>query len=141
MLALRPQIAGIAILVALVASCGGRGQVVERSGQYAATAHAALNSARDSFVAWDAQHQLDIVERSTSLEQGQVMLAGYRMRRQKVFVAFQAAYGALAAVAVLIPLVESDRKSTAELIAAAAEAAAAVAVVREAISALLGEDD
>lgn len=127
----------ILYVIGVLAACGGGPQAAERAGRFTTTAHSALNAVRDSFVAWDAQHQLDLVEEATSLEDGQAALASYRHDRAAVYAAFQASYGALATLATLVPLVEVDKASHAELLVALAEAADAIAKVREATRSLM----
>lgn len=63
-----------------------------------------VTAARDGFVAWDAQHQLDVVKASSSAVMGEVALSDYHAHRVKVTVALEAAYRALAAAAII----ESD---------------------------------
>lgn len=59
----------------------------------------ALNTARDTFVMWDGQHQKGLVAKAESLEDGKKLLADYRSRRQTVVQGFIVAYSALAAAA------------------------------------------
>lgn len=59
----------------------------------------AVNTARDAFTAWDAKAQHDIVEQSTSLEEGQAKLAVHRAARDRLVAAFEAAYRSLAIAA------------------------------------------
>jgi hypothetical protein len=128
----------LVLMLALLASCGGRGKAASTAAHLATTTHEALNASRDVFVAWDAQHQLDLVEQATSLEDGQALLAAYRAKRQVVYAVFQGAYGSVAAVAVLVPLVEAGKATTVELIGVVAELAQALTAMREATSTLMG---
>jgi hypothetical protein len=74
---------------------------------------ASLNAARDSFVAFDKDHQLELVEAAPTKEEAKAALASYRKARSGVVAAFIGAYGALAVAAV---------KETPESITAAGEA-------------------
>lgn len=58
-----------------------------------------LNVARDGFVAWDAKHQRDIVERSTSRVEAERSVAAYYATRQNVIDGMEAAYRAIAVAA------------------------------------------
>lgn len=59
-----------------------------------------LNAARDGFVAWDADHQLRLVEGADTKEAAKAALASYRADRKKVTAALLTAYGALSVAAV-----------------------------------------
>jgi hypothetical protein len=58
-----------------------------------------LNAARDGFVAWDHVHQQGIVDDATSLEDGKAKLKAYRTKRDKLVIAFEIAYRAVAVAA------------------------------------------
>lgn len=59
----------------------------------------ALNTARDGMLAFDQQHQLDLVNGATSREDGEAKLAAYRTKRIVVVNAFEVAYRAVAVAA------------------------------------------
>lgn len=139
MLARRSQAAILVLMLALITACGGHVKAAGTAGKLAMSTHEALNVARDSFLAWDAQHQLDLVDRATSLEDGQKLLATYRAKRQVVYAVFQAVYGAVSEVAVLVPLVETGQATTVELIAVVAELAHGLSAMREALATIMQE--
>jgi len=60
----------------------------------------ALNQASNSFVAFDKDKQMQLVEESTTKEEAKAKLAAYRAVRTPVLAAFLAAYGAIAVAAV-----------------------------------------
>jgi hypothetical protein len=61
---------------------------------------AGVGAARDAFTAWDARHQTALVDGAASLNAGTVALTEYRGKRDKLTLAFVAAYGALAAASI-----------------------------------------
>lgn len=58
-----------------------------------------INAASDGFVAWDDQHQADVVAHAVSLDQGKADLASYRKKREPVIRIFAVAYKATATAA------------------------------------------
>jgi hypothetical protein len=132
----RRQIAGLAVVLLTVAvACGS--SITEGAKDTLSTALTATNAARDAFVRWDEAHQLGLVERATSREEGEAQLRSYRRARERVLKAFTAAYAALAAASALLPLVQhGERKETAlvvlvvDAVEAAKEVKAAIAAVR-----------
>lgn len=93
------------------------------------TIHAALvatDSARAGFVAWDREHQLDLVERATTREGGAAALAEYRGKRDGLTEKLVGVYRAIAAASLA-----NDDQSLASLLAAADQ-------LHEALSALTG---
>lgn len=68
--------------------CASRGQIVSAT-------LGGLNTARDTFVSWDLLHQTSIVADAPTKEEAQTALTNYRASREKVKLAFAAAYGAL----------------------------------------------
>ena len=75
----------------------------------------ALNTAEAALVAYDAQHQSDIVSKATSAADGRSELDAYRLKRAKVVDSILAAYRAEALAAVI----KADDKSLATLLYAA----------------------
>src|SRR5512136_2752575 len=59
-----------------------------------------LNAARDGFIAYDMQVQTRIVSDASSFEMGRIKLDIYRAEREKVILALEIAYKALATAAV-----------------------------------------
>lgn len=125
--------------VSIPTGCSGPSQqhVVERAGSVATTALAAVNAARDNFLEWNSAHELDIVDHATSMEEGTRNLAEYRERRQVVTAAFQAAYGAIAAAAALLPLAEAGKVTQVMLLDALSEVATAIEAIRGAVDAIM----
>ena len=79
------------VFFAMLASCGGpalRQKAID-------TGFTGLNALRDGFVTWDKEHQEQIVDKATSLDDGKAKLASYRVARAKVSEAFMTAYAAL----------------------------------------------
>ncbi len=127
-------------IVVLPVGCGGPRQhvaVAERTTRVADAAQDAVDTAREAFLAWDAQHQLDIADRALSLDDGVQQLETYRADRRDVVSTFQVAYAAVAAVASLIPLVDAGRATDAELIAAIVSVADAIETMRRAVAELM----
>jgi len=77
--------------------------------------YTAVSAARDGFVAYDRIEQASIVTKATSEESGKAQLAAYRASRAKVVEAFEGAFHALAAAALL----NDDQSVSAMLLAAA----------------------
>lgn len=59
------------------------------------TTLASLNTARDGFTAWDAEHQKNIVAKAGSMAEGRMLLDAYRLQRDKVIFSFEIAYRSL----------------------------------------------
>lgn len=53
------------------------------------------NAARDAFLAWDKQHQAEIVANATSREDGEAKLAAYRVKQADIAVQFERFYIAI----------------------------------------------
>lgn len=87
-----PVRAGFLLLAALAVGCASHQAQLQ-------TAMATLNAARDGFVAWDRQHQADLVKQSTTIEAAKSALDEYRTKRAPVLDGFQIAYQTLAAAA------------------------------------------
>lgn len=84
----------VLVFLALLASCATSKRAAIDTG------FTALNSLRDGFVAWDKEHQAQIVDKATSLEDGKAKLAAYREARVKVSNAFIAAYNSFSLAAI-----------------------------------------
>lgn len=81
------------------------------------TIHAALvatDTAHAGFVEWDRAHQIELVERATSREDGEAALSTYRAKRGELVTKLVGVYRALAAAAIA-----NDDQSLAALLAAA----------------------
>lgn len=81
------------------------------------TIHAALvttDTARAGFVAWDREHQLDIVARAETRETGQAALVEYRAKRDAIVSKLVGVYRAIAAASIA-----NDDQSLVSLLAAA----------------------
>jgi hypothetical protein len=63
------------------------------------TAFLATNAARDGFVMFDAQHQLEIVDKAQTKEEGAAALATWRSQRDSVVSLFVVTYYAISAAA------------------------------------------
>jgi hypothetical protein len=125
------NVAVFVLTLALLASCGGR--ATKHLDTALSTAIAATNAARDSFTAWDADHQQQIVARSTTREIATADLRAYRTKREPILKGFVLAYQALASAAAIMPLVERGEKKSAEFDAYLMEALHAILVIKEAI--------
>ena len=108
----------------VVTACGG--SIAERTNKSLSTALLATDSARDQFTKWDAQHQLEIVNKAASREQAETDLASYREKRQKIIQSFTVAYTSMASAAAMVPLVVAGEKKDRDLIALLISAVAAV---------------
>ena len=75
----------------LIIGCAGsrRDKTIE------STFHA-LNAAKEGFLVWDESHQSSIVKRAVTFEDGRRDLFVYWEKRDKVVVAFEAGYKAIA---------------------------------------------
>ncbi len=89
----------VLILLVLIASCLACGATAREKTLKAA--FIATQSAQAGFEAWDAQHQLDVANAATSVADGVEKLGAYRESRAAVVLAFESAYRALAAAAIL----------------------------------------
>lgn len=130
---MRRQVASLAVLLAMVACCGG---VADRAHRTLGVALNATNAARDSFLSWDKQHQLHIVEHADSREEAEARLRVYRHQRNDVMRAFTVAYTTIAAAAASLPLVEDGTRSEVDLVKLIADAATATAAVKAVIKAV-----
>jgi hypothetical protein len=77
----------------LVGCAAGREMILSRT-------MAGMNAAEKAFVAWDAHHQIELVEAAHSREDGEVALVTYRAKRDHVVKGMIAAYSALAVASV-----------------------------------------
>lgn len=82
---------GLAIM-AVSGGCSGRQKTLRAS-------LVAVDAARDGFVEWDKQHQLQIVEKATSKEEGRAKLDEYRTNREPIITGFEVVYRAIALAA------------------------------------------
>lgn len=85
-----------AFLVMLVLSpaCSGHQRTKTLS-----AALSAVNAARDGFLAWDKQHQLELVKAGASRDEIDKALADYHGKREPVVAAFEVVYRAIAVAA------------------------------------------
>lgn len=129
---MRKYAVGLVIFALLfAAACGG--SFTDKAQKTLATSLEATNAARDSFLAWDKDHQQAIVEKASTREAGEAQLAAYRQTRRAVVKAFTVAYTAIAAAAATIPLVDAGEKSEGALTALLFTATDSVAGVQKAI--------
>ncbi len=84
----------IAVIALALVACGGNART-----RTLRTALASADAAVIGFESWDRDHQLDIVDRAETREAAEASLAAYRAEREKVVLAFEAAYRAIAAAA------------------------------------------
>lgn len=103
--------------------------MADRTNKALGTAIVATDAARDQFLQWDKQHQLDIVDKATTREQAEAGLKAYRERRQGIVQAFTVAYTSMATAAATIPLVQAGKKSDRDLAKMLVDAIAAVQTV------------
>lgn len=101
------------ILVLILAA--GCGNFTEKASSTLATTLAATNSARDEFIKWDKQHQLDLVDKAKTRTEAEEGLKAYRKKRQKIVQSFTIAYSAIAGAAAILPLVEDGKKPKEDL--------------------------
>lgn len=120
-----------AYLVITACACGG--SLTKNANKSLATALSATNAARDTFVDFDKDHQLGLVDDATSREDAESALAKYRSDRARVLQAFTAAYSAIGAAAAMIPLVEKGEKKEADFRAILFDAVAAALEVKNAV--------
>lgn len=127
------------LVLALALGCS-QSTFLKRTDKAIATTFAATNAARDEFVAWDGQHQLDIVARSKAegvpREVAEARLAAYRETRGYVLKAFVGAYTAVGAAAALVPLVEKGLRPERDLLGLIAAASSAITELRRALHAI-----
>lgn len=126
------------LLVVLVVVTACSGSIKQRADTALSTALLATNAARDQFLAWDKAHQLELIAAAQTRAQGEAALAAYRAKREPVLHAFTVAYAAIGAAAALVPLVERGLRKDTELTGLIAEAATAIAAIREAVAAVRG---
>lgn len=124
------------VVLALAGACGGS-TFNERANKSLTTALGATNAARDTFVSWDKQHQLDLVSASTTADEAKAKLETYRAKRQAVVRAFTVAYSAIAAAATALAAVDTQ-KAGFDLPALIADAVKAALEVKTAIDAVRG---
>lgn len=109
-----PSQAVFAAIVLILTMLAGQGCGANARQQALRTALTGLNAARDGFVVWDDIHQQSIVDKATSLEDGQAKLRDYRAGREKIVLGFEAAYKLLA-IAALEPDVRNILTAVAAL--------------------------
>lgn len=85
----------IALVFMLAATACGAGASRERAAGALGTTLVAINAARDSFAAWDREHQQGIVDDAVTGPEAESRVRAYRVRRVKVAQAFLGAYAAL----------------------------------------------
>jgi hypothetical protein len=110
------SIALVAVICSLMAAAIVGGCGPNRRTRTLKATLTAINAARDGFVAWDRDHQHQIVEKATTRDTAQLELDSYRMRREAIVAGFTAAYRALAAAAT-----SGDEASLRAALAAAGE--------------------
>ncbi len=122
----------------LLVACGAAGRreatVATRGGL--STALAATNAARDAFTAWSKAHEMSIVARATSREQGARELAAYRAQSQPVLGALVVAYTSIAAASAALTLADAKPAELATAVRLATDALRAAVAVRDAVLAL-----
>jgi acyl-CoA synthetase (AMP-forming)/AMP-acid ligase II len=91
----------LACLLAAAPACTGN----QRQKTLRATV-ISVNAARDGFVEYDRQHQLALVEKAATREEGEKSLAAYRLKRTPVVAGFEATY-----IALTIALTQTDDPS------------------------------
>ena len=96
----------VAVLVVLLAACGPSNRT-----NTIRTTLVSVNAARDGFLVFDEDIQTKIVDKSTSLADGQNKLDAYRAHRAEVVAAFEVVYRALA-----IAAVDPDKADLAEVL-------------------------
>ncbi len=109
----------LSLFVLVFALCLGGAGISACANQRTSTIHSSLvavNVARDGFVAWDRQHQHEIVKAATTRDEVQRNIADYIVKRAPVVEGFEAAYRALA-----IAATQSDDTSLAAALRAGAE--------------------
>lgn len=130
------------IAILFLACCGaGAATLSDRANRSLATTLDAVNATREGFLAWDEQHQADILAASSTQGEFEIRISGYRERRRAVVEAFVAAYTAIGAAAGLVGLVAADRATVADLITALEGVADAAVNIKRAIDRVKGDDD
>jgi len=124
----------VLVLVVGATACGAG----NKSQKAVATAFTAVQSAGDSFTAWDAERQLEIVDEAESREAAEAALADHRRRQAVVLEAFAYAYSAIGAAAAATVLLAEGEKFDGDVDALIAEALRAVLAVKAAIDAMRG---
>jgi hypothetical protein len=132
----RQRSALIGAVALLAIACGGN--IASRAHKTLGVALSAANAARDSFTAWDKDHQLEIVHNATTREEAEAKIATYRHTRADVLAGFTVAYTSIAAAAAVIPLVEQGQRQELDLLGLIATAAQATADIEKAVKALRG---
>ncbi len=126
------------IVIVLLVACGGGDRkgatTTARAGL--STALAATNAARDAFTTWSKAHEMSIVARATSLEQGDRELAAYRAHSQPVLGSLVVAYTSIAAASAALTLAEAQPAELATAVRLATDALRAAVAVRDAVLAL-----
>jgi len=120
-----------AYLIITACACGG--SITKNADRSLATALAATNAARESFVGFDKDHQLALVDKAETRENAESALAQYHYDRRHVLRAFTAAYSAIGAAAAMIPLVERGEKKDADFRAILFDAVSAALEVKNAV--------
>ncbi len=90
------------LLIVVLAACG-----VSAREQALRSTFVAVTSAQAGFETWDREHQLAIVDKATSYEDGEAKLRAYWKARTDVANAFEAAYRTIAAA-----LIAADNRYT-----------------------------
>jgi hypothetical protein len=108
-----PTVLAVILLAAILAPLAGCGATTREKTIHAA--FLATNAARDGFTKFDAEHQLDIVDKAQTKEEGRAALDLYRAKRIQIVELFEAAYYAISAAVVL----KDDPTSMAHLVEAA----------------------
>lgn len=83
------------ILMVAVPSCSGTTQRTKTL----QTTLVAVNAARDGFVAWDRQHQHELVEKATSKDDALLAIDAYHKKREPITSSFEVVYRAVAVAA------------------------------------------
>lgn len=132
------RIALCVCFLAVLADCS-KSRTIRTANATLQTALTATDAAQRSFVAWDKAAQERILDASDDRAIFEERIAAHRAKQARVREAFTATYAAIATAAALVPLLEADAISRAELVARVAEAVAAVKALRDAITAIQGD--
>jgi len=132
----------LALDVFLLASsgCGGSQKFPDQAGRVLAVTLAATTASQGAFIAWDKDHQEELVASSATQEEATAKLATYRAKRVAVERAFFVAYHALAAAASALALLEQGGKPDRDPAVLLAEAIRTVLEVKAAVEAVTGPD-
>jgi len=88
----------VSILIALsLFACGQNAQLKRNSSLIVALT--TVDAARDSFIAWDREHQETIVKNATSKEDAEAKLTAYRKKQAEISSLFKSAYDTMKAAA------------------------------------------